>query len=61
MIALRLLGALLILVVGASVAVGFLTRDPRWKRFAWQTAKVGIIILLIFMAFYVLERLVLVV
>jgi hypothetical protein len=61
MIAVRLLGALLILIVGASLVVGFLTRDPRWKRFAWKTARAGIIILLIFMALYALERLVLVV
>jgi hypothetical protein len=61
MIAFRILGALLIVIVGASLVVGFVTKDPRWKRFAWQTVRAGIIILLIFMALYALERLVLVV
>lgn len=61
MIVFRILGALLIVIVGASLVVGFLTKDPRWKRFAWQTTRAGVIILLIFMALYALERLLLVV
>lgn len=61
MIVFRILGALLIVIVGASLVVGFLTKDPRWKRFAWQTTRAGIVILLIFMALYALERLLLVV
>lgn len=61
MIVLRLLGALLIIIVGAALVTGYITKDPRWKRFAWQTVRAGVIILLIFMALYALERLLLVV
>jgi hypothetical protein len=61
MVAFRILVALLIVIVGASLVVAFITKDARWKRFALQTLRVGIIILLIFLALYALERLLLVV
>ena len=56
MLVLRILGALLVIGVGASVAVYLVTRDRRWLRFSWQILKLGLIILLIFFALLVLER-----
>ncbi|HEX7812756.1 MAG TPA: hypothetical protein VF460_12675 [Burkholderiales bacterium] len=57
MLVLRILGTLLIVVVGVSLVCFVVTRNPKWRRFAWQTLRLGVIILLIFMALYVLERL----
>ncbi|HVY07417.1 MAG TPA: hypothetical protein VHB46_15695 [Burkholderiales bacterium] len=57
MIIVRLLGALLVLAVGASAAVFLVTKDRRWLRFSWQILKFGLIILLIIIALFALERL----
>ena len=56
MIVLRILGALLVIAVGASAAVYLVTKDRRWLRFSWQILKFGLIILLIFLALFALER-----
>lgn len=61
MLVLRILGALLIVVVGASLVVYVVTRDRRWLRFTRQTVMFGLVILLIFMALYALERLLVVI
>ncbi len=57
MLILRILGALLIITVGASAAVYLVTKDRRWLRFSWQILKFGFIIILIFLALLALERL----
>lgn len=57
MLVLRILGALLVIVIGVSVAFYLVTKDRRWLRFSWQVVKVGFIILLIFLALLVFERL----
>jgi uncharacterized membrane protein len=57
MLILRVLGALLVITVGASAAVYLVTKDRRWLRFSWQILKVGLIIILIFLALLALERL----
>jgi hypothetical protein len=57
MLILRILGALLVITVGASVAVYLLTKDRRWLRFGWQVLKLGLIILLIFISLFAVERL----
>jgi hypothetical protein len=57
MLILRILGALLVVTVGASAAVYLVTKDRRWLRFSWQILKFGFVILLIFFALIALERL----
>ena len=57
MLVLRILGALLVIAVGASAAVYLVTKDRRWLRFSWQIFKFGLIILLIILALFLLERL----
>ena len=57
MLVLRILGALLVITVGASAAVYLVTKDRRWLRFCWQILKFGVIILLIFLSLLALERL----
>jgi hypothetical protein len=57
MLILRILGALLVVTVGASAAVYLVTKDRRWLRFSWQILKFGFVILLILLALIALERL----
>jgi hypothetical protein len=61
MLVLRILGALLVIVIGVSVAFYLVTKDRRWLRFSWQVVKLGFIIILIFLALLVLERLTIVI
>ncbi|MEO8003356.1 MAG: hypothetical protein ABI771_00485 [Betaproteobacteria bacterium] len=56
MIIVRLLGSLLLIAVGDSAAVYLITRDKRWLRFGWQLLKFGVLILLIIVALFALER-----
>jgi len=61
MLILRILGALLVITVGASVAVYLVTKDRRWLRFSWQILKFGLAIILIFLVLLALERLAIVI
>lgn len=54
----RIFGVLLFVTLGVSVVAFIVTADRRWLRFAGQAFKLGVIILLIFMVLYVLERLI---
>ena len=56
MIVLRILGALLVIAIGASAAVYIVTKDRRWLRFCWQILKLSLAILFIFIALMALER-----
>jgi uncharacterized membrane protein len=58
-VALRLIGFLALVAIGASVVTYLVTRDRRWLRFAWQLVKYSLIITLVALAFLALERLVL--
>jgi len=55
----RLLGFLVLVVIGASLVTFLVTKDRRWLRFGWQVLKYSLILGLIVVAFLVLERLVL--
>jgi uncharacterized membrane protein len=57
MLVLRILGALLIIAIGATTAVYLVTKDRRWLRLSWQVLKFGLVIALIFLALLALERL----
>jgi hypothetical protein len=56
-IVLRIIGFLVLLTIGASVATSLLTGDRRWLRFAWQVTKFALVLAGVVMAFFVLERL----
>ncbi len=58
-VALRLVGFLALLVIGASLITYVITQDRRWLRFGWQALKYSLLLTLIVLAFLVLERLVL--
>ena len=61
MFVLRLIGFLLLLTIGASLVVYWLTRNRRYLTFAWRVLKYGIVMAIIALAFMLFERLVLVV
>jgi hypothetical protein len=61
MLVLRLVGLLVLIALGGSLALYLFTRDRRFLTFAWRLFQFAVAFLLAFMALYVLERLVLVI
>lgn len=61
MLVLRLVGILVLIAIVGAVALYLFTRNRRYLTFAWRVFQFAFIFLLVFMALYVLERLVLVV
>jgi hypothetical protein len=60
MVVLRLVGLLVLITIAGSVAMYLFTRNRRYLAFAWRVFQFAFVFLLVFMALYVLERLVLV-
>jgi hypothetical protein len=58
---LRLVGILVLITIAGSIALYLFTRNRRFLAFAWRVFQFALIFLLVFMALYVLERLVLVI
>ena len=58
-VALRIIGFLVLLGIGAAMLMYVVTRERRWLRFAWQAFKYAVIVVLIVLAFLALERLIL--
>ncbi len=58
MLVLRIFGALLVITLGVSMVGYVVTKDRRWLRFTVRASVVGFFTVLIFMALYALERLV---
>jgi hypothetical protein len=56
MLALRVIGLLVVLIIGASVVTFLVTQDRRWLRFALQVFKYGILIALLIVGLLALER-----
>ncbi len=56
----RILAVLLPITLGVSLILFFLTKDRKWWRIFGQILRVGIVILLIFMGIYFVERFLLV-
>jgi len=61
MFVLRLVGLLVLIIIAGSFALYLFTRNRRFLTFAWRVFQFAVVFLLVFMALYVLERLVLVV
>jgi len=59
-IVVRLILILTLIAVGVSLLMALVTRDKRYLRFAWQTLRFTVWLLLIFVLLFVLERYVLV-
>jgi len=58
-VALRVIGFLVLIAIGASVVAFLVTKDRRWLRLGWQVLKYSVIVALIVLAFLALERLIL--
>ena len=56
MLALRIAGILVVLIVFGSVVVYFLTRDRRYLRFAFQVFKYALVFALLVFGLLILER-----
>ena len=61
MLVLRLVGILVLIGIVGAIALYLFTRNRRYLTFAWRVFQFAFVFLLVFLAFYVLERLVLVV
>ena len=61
MFVLRLVGLLVLITIVGSFALYLFTRNRRFLTFAWRVFQFALVFLLVFMALYVIERLVLVV
>ncbi len=61
MLVLRILGFILLITIGGSVVMFVLTKNRRYLTFTRQVIKYGIILVIAVFAFFVLERVVLVV
>jgi hypothetical protein len=61
MLVLRLIGVLVLIAIAGSLAMYLFTRNRRYLSFAWRVFQFAFVFLLVFMALYVLERLVLVI
>lgn len=61
MLVLRLVGIVVLIAIVGAIALYLFTRNRRYLTFAWRVFQFAFIFLLVFMALYVLERLVLVV
>lgn len=61
MVVLRLVGILVAIAILGSLALYLFTRNRRFLTIAWRIFQFAFIFLLVFMALYVLERLVLVI
>jgi len=60
MLLLRLVGVLSLIAIGVSLALFAVTRDRRYLRLGWRVFLVTLVFVLLLMAFYVAERLLLV-
>jgi hypothetical protein len=56
----RVIAGLLAITVGFAIVMFLVTGNGRWLRFAWQTLRLGMLVLLISFGFYALERFLLV-
>ena len=61
MVVLRLIGILVLIGITGSIALYLFTRNRRYLTFAWRVFQFALVFLLVFLVFYLLERLVLVV
>ncbi len=57
MLVVRLFGLLALIGIGGSLVAWLLTGNPRYRRWAWNCFRVGLMVVLAFLILLVLERL----
>ncbi|MBS1207852.1 MAG: hypothetical protein H6R19_250 [Proteobacteria bacterium] len=58
MLILRALGLLLLVAIAVCAGLGLLSRQPHFFRWAWNLFRYGVVIALVFVALFALERLI---
>ncbi|OGA02490.1 MAG: hypothetical protein A2W68_03790 [Betaproteobacteria bacterium RIFCSPLOWO2_02_64_14] len=58
MVIVRLIGILVLLAIGLALVLYLFTRNRRFLTAAWRIFQFGVILLIVFMALFVLERLI---
>ena len=61
MLVLRLVGILVLIGIVGAIALYLFTRNRRYLTFAWRVFQFAFVFLVVFLALYLLERLVLVI
>jgi hypothetical protein len=61
LIVLRLIGILVLITIGASLAMYLFTRNRRYIHFAWRVFQLAVVFVIVFMVLFVVERVVLVI
>ncbi|MBR0566663.1 hypothetical protein J5J83_11110 [Azoarcus sp. L1K30] len=56
MLVLRVVGLLLVLATAGSIILWLLTGDRRYRQWAWKIFRVGLVVLLVFLSLFALER-----
>ena len=58
MVIFRLIGILVVLAIGLALVLYLFTRNRRFLTAAWRIFQFGLVLLIVFMALFVLERLI---
>ncbi|NMG33407.1 hypothetical protein GRF61_02970 [Azoarcus sp. TTM-91] len=56
MLILRLCAVLVALGIGGSLLLWLFTGNPRYRRWAWNMFRAGVVVLFVFLALFALER-----
>lgn len=56
MLVLRVVGLLLVLATAGSITLWLLTGNRRYRQWAWKIFRVGLVVLLVFLSLFALER-----
>jgi len=57
MFVIRLAAVLALVSIGGALVLYLLTGDPRYRAWAWRFTRVGVVVLLVFIALLFIERL----
>jgi hypothetical protein len=56
MLVIRLFGVLALIGIGGSLIAWMLTGNPRYRRWAWNFVRAGLVVIFVFLALLALER-----
>lgn len=56
MLVIRLFAVLALIGIGGALVAWMLTGNPRYRRLAWNFFRAGVVVLLVFLSLFALER-----
>jgi len=56
MLVIRLVAMLAVIGIGGSLVAWMLTGNPKYRRWAWNCFRAGLVVLFVFLALFALER-----